>query len=380
MSTPNLPPLDLDLDLDLVEAIETAWETSLHPAACPHCGQVYLLPAPPAEQPCPTCAHPTLHPQPALLRQEPPELLIPFHLELSEVRPILEAFVKPVWLRCTDFTTEILLQRVIPVYWPMWLVDSDVLGDWEAEVGFNYEVQSSQERYSAEGWQSQAVIETRVRWETRVGQLQRRYENIAVPALNDHYPLVQQIGPYQEDRAIAYDPALLNGATLRVPDLQPRHAWPDAQMNLARAAADECRQSAQAEHIRSFSLSADYESLHWTQRLHPLYVTYYTDDQGQRHPIYLNGQSGAISGLRLASQRRGWTYAAIAGAVASILLLVGILLLFLSTMLAQLQAIGMVIILLAVPIGLSGLALVAWPWQWNRQQQERPVISRSSPQ
>jgi hypothetical protein len=374
MSIPYLPPLDL------VESIETAWGTARYPAGCAHCGQVFLLEEYHPEQLCPTCAQAMLQAQPALLRQEPPELLIPFRLEQADLRPILEAFVKPVWLPCADFTPDMLLQRVVPVYWPMWLVDSDIVGHWEAEVGFDYKVKSSQESYSAHGWQSHEVIETRVRWEPRVGQLQRRYENIAVPALHDQHTLAQHIGPYQHESAIAYHPSLLNGATVRVPDLQPRHAWPEAQVHLAHAAADECRRSTDAQHIRSFTLSADYEALNWTQRLHPLYVTYYTDDQGQRHPIYLNGQSGAIGGLRLASQRRGWRYAGIIAAVAGVLLLVGVLLLLLGSMVAQLQSVGMGIILLSVPVGLAALVPALWPWQWNRQQQEPPVISRSSPQ
>ncbi len=37
----------------------------------------------------------------------------------------------------------------MPVYLPMWLVDGNVTDDLQAETGFDYQVQSSQESYPA---------------------------------------------------------------------------------------------------------------------------------------------------------------------------------------------------------------------------------------
>lgn len=107
------------------------------------------------------------------------------------------------------------------------------------------------------------------------------------------------------DQATAYQPGQVKGAAFRVPDLPSESAWPLAQAQLDEAASAECRQAAGAQHLRNFGLRADYESLHWTQMLLPLYVIWYTDDQGQPHTLYLNGQSGVIGGKRLVSQRKG---------------------------------------------------------------------------
>ena len=38
------------------------------------------------------------------------------------------------------------------------------------------------------------MTETRVRWEPRVGRLNRAYENVAAPALDDHRALMARLG------------------------------------------------------------------------------------------------------------------------------------------------------------------------------------------
>jgi hypothetical protein len=114
--------------------------------------------------------------------------------------------------------------------------------------------------------------------------LQRHYANVAAPALSDQARLERLAGQYRRDQAGPFDPAQLGGAAVRVPDLPPESAWPAA---LDSAAAEECRQAAGAQHGRNFALRADYQSLNWTQLLLPLYVTYYSDDAGQAHPVYI---------------------------------------------------------------------------------------------
>jgi hypothetical protein len=368
MSMPQLP------DIPVTEAVAATWGRSLKPAGCMQCQQVHLIDEARLGAVCPHCARDTLQPQPAFLRPEPPELLIPFSQQPASVQPIVDRFVRQVWLRPDDFNTAMLMQRMVAVYWPMWLVDGEVIGNWEAEVGYDYQVKSSQEHYSDGEWQSQEVIETRIRWEPRVGQMVRRYDNLAVPALSDHQELHRLIGSYQRERAVAYDPMLLDGADLRVPDVQPKEAWSAAQVQFARSAAAECQQASAADHIRSFALSADYEQLHWTQLLHPLFVTWYSDEDGTPHPITINGESGAIGGVRMASRRKGWKWAGILLAVAVVLFVLGVLFTFVQQRvsgMAVLGTIGSALVMLGSCVMLSAIIPAVWPLFWNSQQGKR---------
>jgi hypothetical protein len=361
MNPSNLPLTQV------IEAATTLWGAALQPAGCPQCRQAHLVEAGRLGQPCPNCARGPLAPQPASLRSEPPELLVPFAKARPELGPALANFAGEVWLRPDDLDAEKMLQRAMPVYWPMWLVDSDVEGAWQAETGFDYQVKSSQESYTGSSWTTHDVVETRIRWEPRLGQIDRHYDNIAVPAISDHQQLTRQLGTYQMTPAIAYAPSHVAGAALRVPDLPPESAWPLTQADLDRAAAEECRQAVGAQHLRNFSLRAAYQNLHWTQLLLPLYATYYTDDEGQKHPVYINGQTGTISGLRLASQRKGWMWAGIILGVAAALFVGAVLVSALGMVFPPAIVIGVILGVVAVGLACGAIVPAAWPWQWNRK-------------
>ena len=368
MAATNLP------ETKIIGAVESAWGGSLQPAGCLQCGQAFLVESSRIGQVCPNCAQGQLESQPAQLRSEPPELVIPFEKKRPDVQATLANFVKEVWLRPDDLNAERLLERIAPVYWPMWLVDSDVSGSWKAEIGFDYQVKSSQESYAGGGWHSKEVIETRIRWEPRLGKLSRHYNNISAPALSNHKQLLEQTGGYRSGQAEPYSAEEIGHAVLHLPDLQPESAWPLAQTSLQRASAEECRQAATGQHVRNFAIQAEYSALNWTQLLHPLFTSYYSDDQGHRHPIYINGQNGTISGVRMASQRKGWIWAGILIAIAVIFLLLGVLGFVLSPMLPALSVIGILFEILAFVIGVSSLIPAIYPWQWNRRQKERKIV------
>jgi hypothetical protein len=361
MTDPVMPAIEI------VETAETLWGLPLQPAGCSQCRQVYLVEATRLGGACPGCAVGRLEPQPARLRPEPPELLIPFQQSPADLRPVIDKFLKPVWLRPDDFNSRSLLQRLTPVYWPMWLVDSDLSGDWKAEMGYDYQVKSSQESYAQGGWKTREQVETRIRWEPRLGQLTRHYDNAAAPALNDADAITARIGATSRQPAVPYSPTALSQAVIRIPDLHPENAWPLAQAALHQAAAEECRQAAQAQHLRNYAIHAAYANLHWTQLLQPMYATYYLDDQGRPQIVLVNGQSGAIGGPRRASQRKGCLWSGIGLGSSAFLLFIYVLLVLLGKSIPALASLAVMTICLALGLGVLSVILAAWPWQWNRR-------------
>ena len=148
-----------------------------------------------------------------------------------------------------------------------------------------------------------------------------------------------------------------------LPDLPPENAWPLARPQLDEAAADECQQAAGAQHIRNFGLRAGYKSLRWTQLLLPLYVTRYTDDDGNPRILYLNGQSGAIGGARLASQKKGWKIAGIIFAVAAVVFLAALFFGLVGLLFPPSLILGGALGILAMVIACAAIIPAAWPWQ-----------------
>lgn len=367
MTVPDLPTTSL------VENPAALWQKELHPAGCERCGQAFLIETSPQGVICPNCLGSRLQPQPVRLRREPPELLLPFEISAASLRANLTEFVGGVWLKPDDFNPETLLQRIRPVFWPMWLVDSVVVGHWQAELGFDYQVKSSQESFANGRWNTREQIETRIRWEARLGQLNRRYENTVAPALSRQNELQAHLGGYRLDKAVPYNADKLEAAAVWIPDMQTANAWPGAQFSLKRAAEEEIRQAGSAQHLRNLALQASYENLNWSQLLLPMYVTYYHDDAGQPVPVYLNGQTGKVSGLRLASQSKGWQWAGITLGVAAGLFLLGLLLTAFATLLPPAMIIGALLMIIALLGGALAVIPAVWPWQWNRSQRAQAV-------
>jgi hypothetical protein len=324
-------------------------------------------------QTCTHCGKGKLEAQPAMLRKEPPELMVGFQKGRTDLLPIFMNYVNGVWLHNDDFNAQDLARRAIPVFWPMWLVDSDVSGDWLAEIGYDYQVKSSQESFRNSSWQSRDVIENRIRWEPRLGQFSRHYDNVAVPALSFQAELLQRTQNYHIERAAAYKPDWLGQADLWVPNLHPENAWPLAQTAFNQKASEDCQKAAAGQHTRSFTIHSSFDKINWTQLLLPMYVSFYTDDEGQPRLVYINGQSGYAGGIRLASQRKGWRLAGMLAGLGVLLLCLGILGLLVTALIPPAGVLGILFIFLAFILGIGAIVPAAWPWQWNRGQQERKV-------
>ena len=367
MTAPNLPMSQL------VDPAQALWGMSLQPAGCPACKRVFLVQPNRIGSSCPACFQGQLASQPAWLRPEPPELLVPFGKRAADLQSLLAGFTRGVWLHADDFTPERLIQRLRPVYVPMWLVDSDMTGNWQADTGFDYQVKSSQDSYHEGRWVSHDLVETRVRWEPRLGQLKRHYDNIATPAVMEYLDLSNRLGAYELSASVPYQPAMIGAADIRIPDQQPEHAWPAAAASLERVASEECRRAASADHIRQYQLAPAYTGVNWTQLLLPLYATYYTRDDGLPETVLVNGQTGVVSGLRLASQKKGWRLTLILELLALGAFLVGLL----ATIIPPITLLGILLILASFCLATGGIVTAAWPWQWNRGQQPRKVIRLS---
>jgi hypothetical protein len=267
-----------------------------------------------------------------------------------------------------DLTPEKLRSRLRRVYLPMWLVDAGVGAAWKAEAGFDYQVVSHQDRYSGSGWTSQQVKEGRIRWEPRLGRLERSYANIAAPALEEHLALQAALGSFDLSAARPYKPEDGRQAFLRLPDRPPQDAWSEAQLAVQAAAAEECRQAARADHLRQFSWQPEFKDQNWTQLLLPVYTAYYLDDDQQAQRLLIHGQTGKISGARRASMRSATRATLTWLAVAGLILVLGLVLAGASLAFPPLLALGVLGLAIALIIGLGAIVPLVRAWWFNRSQ------------
>ena len=287
----------------------------LTPAACEACNSTFLLDSMPAKGNCPYCGQMTLGALDNIEAITPythaPELTLPFSVEDAAIKQRLKAFSKRFWFAPSDMTLSHLTARLQPLFLPMWLVDSDVTAQWQAEMGFDYDVVSHREKYVNGRWQTEEINKTKIRWEPRVGTLERRYDNHVAPALEEHAELRQKLGDFRIKRARPFSRKDIEGCAIRLPNRAANDAWPEAKASIKTAASDQCRQASSAEHVREFKWAGQFDNKVWTQLLLPIYTTYYQDENGRFYPIIIHGQSGKLHGTRRASLKKAkrWSIA-----------------------------------------------------------------------
>jgi len=360
----------------IIEENQTIWGTDRQPAGCPQCMRVFLVPSDQIGSQCPFCRQGHLTSQSARIRPGEPEKYLPFLVTHARLLTIYKNFVSGVWIKPQDLTPEKLLERTKPVFWPLWLVDSDIKGQWRMEAGFDYQVESTKEYFQDGRWISRKQVEGRIRWEPRLGEIAARVDNVAAPALEDHRNRIRMAGDYPMENMQDVDLADLGQVPVECPDLPPEDAWPLAKPLIDRAAGKICQEAAGAQHQQNFAIQVEYPRKNWTQFLMPVYTTYYLDDEGQPQILMINAQTGAIQGPRLASRKRGLQIAGILAAAAGALLFLALIGLLLTMVFPPAGIIGALLGILGFGVGISAIIPAVWPGQWNRKQQETPRLAQ----
>src|SRR5581483_5412363 len=379
--------------------LDAAWG-AMHPAHCKNCRADFLVPSHAGAPMCPNCLAARLEPIPALQADAPPELVVPFAVSDATLHANLERWLRDIPFKPASLNPKALRAQLTRVFIPMYLADASAFGTWQAQMGFDYLVASSEERFDGSGWVTQRLNETRVRWEPRAGELARKYENVPAPALEQHARLMLALGasnwrepPFDTSRAISFSSRMADGrfrvethdpqstirnpksdstdalgnAIVRAPDVAPNAAWLFAREHIERRAARDCETASGAQHHEKFVLRATYGEPHWTLLLLPTYVTSYIGDDGKLIPVRVNGQSGFVSGVKRASMKREqrWTIGIALVTIATFLftIVLGVAGKWNDAFLAPALLLLIITFLLALAAPMPAL----YAWQFNRQ-------------
>lgn len=355
------------------------WKGNVTCVICPHCDWRYLAVPGKLTDECPHC-----HARGLEIFQgddfsmmtdfiKPPEMYLPFRISQEALSEKLSQFSKSIPFAPGDLTNQNLLERLRMIYLPMWLVDSKVAATWQAECGFYYQAKSHQEKYSGGRWNTQEVIETRTRWEPRLGKLARKYENIAAPALDEHRRLMNALGNFAFDQAKSVSTTeLLQSSNplapmVRVPSRDKDDAWPDTLPRFQEQAADETKKACQADQIREFRWSPEFSDQNWSLFLLPIWSSYYLDDENKPQSILVNGQSGQMSGARRASMKKAkkvaWTILIVAAILLALTIGIGLLSILIPG-LVILATIGLVI---SIGVALAAAYPLISVWSTNKK-------------
>lgn len=370
-----MPDRESDLDNSKKNSITSSWGRGYAAAVCEDCDWSFLIFPDLQTMHCPHCYQSTLKSIPEgddreLLYSRAPELVVPFQVTPESMDDGINKFASKIPFAPKDLTSQNLRSRLCRLFLPMWLVDAEVQAKWWAEVGFDYKVVSHQAHYDDHqgGWSSREVEEGRIRWEPRLGRLERTYHNISTPALEEDMVIKQEMGAFKLGEAVEYQVKEIENSFVRLPNRDTKDAWVEATPAIQMAATEECRQASGADHIRQFSWKSQYSNNNWTLMLLPLYTTYYLDAEKVAQPVFIHGQTGQISGVRRASMKRGQRLSLIILVIAVLIFLLSIVLAVASVALPILLVIGVLGFAIALLTAAGAVVPIVLVWQFNRRQ------------
>ena len=370
-----MPDHESDLDSSKKYFITSSWGREYLAAVCEDCDWSFLIFPDLQTMQCPHCYQSTLKSIPEddereLPYSRAPELVLPFQVTPESMDDGINKFASKIPFAPKDLTYQNLRSRLCRLFLPMWLVDAEVQAQWWAEVGFDYKVVSHQAHYDDHrgGWSSREVEEGRIRWEPRLGRLERHYHNISTPALEEDMVIKQEMGAFKLGEAVEYQDKEIENSFVCLPNRDTKDAWVEATPAIQTAATEECRQAAGADHIRQFSWKSQYSNNNWTLMLLPLYTTYYLDAEKVAQPVFIHGQTGQISGVRRASMKRGQRMSLIILVIAVLIFILSIILAVASFVLPILLVMGVLGFAIALLTAAGAVVPFALVWQFNRRQ------------
>lgn len=326
---------------------------------CPACDWRYLFP-PTGELPrCPGCHQAEL----VLLAEDattfpyvrPLELAIPFNP--SRLGGSIHYFIRTIPYPPEDLTSDNLQARLQKIFIPVWLVDVQVAAYWQGQAGFEVKTRSQIDKFhETGGWATVATEKLMLRWESRLGRLQRTYHNLEAPALESKAGLPHLLGQWSSDKAEPCTTPLLADAFIRLPERLPDDVWADVEPLALAAAEQECAQAAGAVQMRDFHWTPRYLRQNWTLLLYPLYTTFYYDDDGQPQVIMIHGETGFVHGPKCNSLKQAWETSKWFVIFAGVLFIMGLVWSFGEP---EMALFGIFMIVGALGIGLGGLAPMA---------------------
>ncbi len=341
---------------------------------CASCESIFFKPAQPSF--CPVCGEAKVHQIDFSIDYPEIEILIPHQSDPRKYEEQLLTFIKPVEFKPLQLNISTLKQNAQWVFIPVWLVDSQVAGHWEAEFGFNYSVESSVEKLQNGQWQTIKTQETRIDWAPRAGTLNKYFNNIAFPAQSKYETITKIFGEYQIQDLNKTPKAfnLTDQTALVVPNIDKHNGWKLAVEQINKIAGKNCEKAAQAEHTKSFTPEFEYSKQNWTLLLAPYMVTSYLDENNYAHPIWINGQTLKIDGDRYEShgdryesRDKGNRFGTINLIIAFAALLATLLFGILSTTFDYMSLFGVFSIIAAFSFFIASLHCFTHPARWNKK-------------
>lgn len=280
--------------------------------SCPSCGAEIAMDATTAATHCYYCHNPVVL-LGQLEGQYRPDKMIPFAMDKNAATNAFLAWTKKKWFIPKGFFSQKQIEKLSGVYFPYWLVDSDVQAELVASAT------------KVRVWRTGDIEHTETHHYRVARQGSIHFEDISKNALQkENSKLCDGVHPFNSGDVRDYNPAFLSGFMAEKRNLEAAQVEQDVRNDINNFSKQILRNSiAGYSTVTTQHFAVNNCHLHWDYTLLPVWTLTYKGHNKKTYFYTMNGQTGKITGiLPLNMQKLLLTFGAIALGVMGILALI----------------------------------------------------------
>lgn len=279
-----------EFTLETLNKEEIGWGVNRLELFCDNCGASLAIEDRALTVTCPFCAS-----NKVLVRQYTtdnlrPQFIIPFTILSDSCQSLAKEWLGKGWFHPKILSHSSIIERFIGIYLSFWTFTSHISSQWQAQVGY----------VRTESYHINGELRTRtiVDWRWKNGQV-----DVSIPDLlisgNSHFnqAILDRLHPYNLSDLVVYSPDFLVGWQALSYNIPLSQAWETGKAIMREKVKEACYLKINSQHIRNFSMNADFSDESWRLILLPIYLASYKYED-KIFQIMINGQTSKVVGQK----------------------------------------------------------------------------------
>ena len=228
-----------------------------------------------------------------------PEGVVPFAVGKDAAQAAFKEWVSSRWFAPTSLKKVGSAHSLQGTYVPHWTFDARTSSHYTGKRGDHYYVTRTRTVSDGNGGtRTETYQERETRWSRASGRVARDFDDVVVPATTRLDPKrLDQMGPWQLDTGVAYQPEYLSGYSALRYDVDPQDGSQTARAEMAEVIEDDVRRDIGGDEQRISRVDTTYASVMFKLMLLPLWLATYTHG-GQQWQVMVNANTGKVPGDR----------------------------------------------------------------------------------
>jgi predicted RNA-binding Zn-ribbon protein involved in translation (DUF1610 family) len=334
---------EFEFTLETVEKSKQGWGSERQVMHCDSCGGELSVAPGSVTSTCPFCGSNQVNVITTSDETLRPRFLVPFKVSPQQTQQITRDWLRKGWFHPKELAGNSIIKKFLGVYLPFWTFDTNVTADWRAEVG--YERKTRHYNASSKSWETRTTIE----WRWEQGGIGFTVDDLLITGSHTNHinhNILNQLYPFHTSDLVAYKPDFLAGWHAQAYETKLTEAWETAKTTIREQAKKDCYADIPTNHVRNFSMIADFADESWRYILLPVYITTYKYDQ-KSYQMMVNGQTGKVAGQKPVAWWKIWLVIAAIFVPGLILGLIGY------AQNSPMIALGILLVIVGIVVGIS---------------------------